>query len=324
LTSIPRISVGVPVYNGEAYIAQALDALVRQTFHDFEIVISDNASRDHTAEICQAYANRDARIKYHRSDTLLPPAENHNRTFYLSTGEFFKWATHDDLCAPSFLERCLEVMERDPSVVLAYPKARIIDPEGAPLGEYNYRLNTDSRRVSQRFGALVRANHRVHGAFEIYGLIRAAALRRIPPMGNYPRADSLVLARLSLLGSFAEIPEVLFLSRDHETRSVRALPARIRGGRTRLHRYIGTGPVPPLEWWDPTKKGIVDFPEWRIAKEYVDSVLHAPISFKERLSCFGQIAVWLLRAWPKLGRDLVIASEQLLMGTPASRQAARS
>jgi glycosyltransferase involved in cell wall biosynthesis len=318
---MPRISIGVPVYNGEAYIAQALEALLGQTFADFEIVISDNASRDRTAEICQAYASRDTRIRYYRSDVVLPPAENHNRAFDLSSGEFFKWAAHDDLCAPTFLERCLEAMERDPSVVLVYPKARIIDNEGAPLVEYTYQLTTGAARASQRFGALVRANHRVHGAFEIYGLVRAAALRQIPPMGNYPRADSLVLARLSLLGRFHEVPEVLFFSRDHGTRSVRALPSRIGGGRTRLHRYIGTGPMPPLEWWDPTKKGVIDFPEWKVLKEYVASVLNAPLTIKERCACFLQILRWLSTAWMKLARDLIIASEQMLLGNPKLRQA---
>ena len=321
---MPCISVGVPVYNGERFLAEALDSLLKQTFTDFEIVISDNASRDRTAEICQRFAARDARIKYYRSDTVLPPAANHNRAFDLSTGEFFKWAAHDDLCEPTFLERCVAALQNDSHVVLAYPQARVIDDEGAPLVDYTYRIDTGNPHAAKRFGALVRANHRVHGAFEIYGLIRAAALRQVPPMGNYPRGDSLVLARLSLLGRFCEIPEVLFLSRDHGTRSVRSLPARISSGRTRLHRYIGTGPMPPLEWWDPSKKGKIDFPEWRIAREYIWSVLHAPLGFRARLSSLGQIARWLLRAWPKLVRDFVIAAEQFFIGTPGTRQPLRS
>jgi hypothetical protein len=149
--------------------------------------------------------------------------------------------------------------------------------------------------------------------------MRAEAIRKIPPQGNHPRADSVALVRLALLGRFHEIPEVLFFSREHEKRSVRQLPDRVKSGHSRLSRYIGTGPVPPLEWWDPTKKGTINFPEWRIAKEYFTSVLNAPIPASERFKCNLQMSRWLLGTGVlKLGRDLVIAAEQLLTGAPRS------
>jgi glycosyltransferase involved in cell wall biosynthesis len=319
--NMPAVSIGIPVYNGEAFLATTLEALLAQTMLDFEIVISDNSSRDATPQISQEFAKRDSRIKYSRTDRVLPPAENHNRAFGLSSGKYFKWAAHDDVHAPAFLKRCVEVLDRDPTVVLAYPKVTIIDSQGRRLHDYNYKLGTDAPTAPSRFGALVRANHRIHGAFEIYGLMRSEALRSAGPQGNYPRADSVLLARLSLLGRFCEIPEVLFFSREHETRSVRQVPSRVKGGRTRLHKYIGTGPVPPLEWWDPSKKGVIDFPEWRIAGEYLMAVRNAPIGARDRLMCLAEMAHWLVIRWPKLGRDLIIAAEQLLAGPPKAIQA---
>jgi glycosyltransferase involved in cell wall biosynthesis len=313
---MPLISIGLPVYNGEAFLPQALDSLLSQTVADFELIISDNASRDRTPDICVSYAKLDARIKYSRTDKLLRPGENYNRTLELSSGKYFKWAAHDDVCAPTFLDKCLEVLETDPSVVLAYSKVKIIDPQGVEVETYKYKLPTDSPSPSERFGALVRANHRIYGGYEIFGLIRTETLLSIPRKGNYARADSVVLARLSLRGRFHEVPEFLFLSRDHETRSVHALPARIHNGRSRLHRYIGTGPLPPTEWWNPDKKGKIDFPEWRIAKHYISSIRDAPLSSVDRLRCAAQMASWLARSWPKLGRDVVIAGEQALMGAP--------
>lgn len=318
---VPTVSIGMPVFNGEAFLATTLEAFLAQTMPDFEIVVSDNASRDATSQIAQDFAKRDSRVKYFRTDRVLPPAENHNRAFRLSCGRYFKWAAHDDFHAPTFLERCLEVLERDTTAVLAYPKVTIIDSQGNRLHDYSYKLRTDAPDAPTRFGALVRANHRIHGAFEIYGLMRSEALRSIGPQGSYPRADSVVLARLALLGRFCEIPEVLFFSREHEKRSVRELPSRIKGGRTRLHKYIGTGPVPPLEWWDPSKKDIIDFPEWRIAKEYLVAVRDAPIRAADRLRCLMEMFYWLVMRWPKLGRDLVIAAEQLLVGPPKAIQA---
>jgi glycosyltransferase involved in cell wall biosynthesis len=313
---MPCISIGLPVYNGEAFLSQTLDSLLSQTVTDFELIISDNVSRDATPDICRSYASKDSRIKYSRTDRLLRPGENYNRTLDLSSGKYFKWAAHDDLCAPTFLEQCHQILEADQSVVLAYSKVRIIDSGGATVKDYNYKLRTDSSSASERFGALVRANHRIHGAFEIFGLIRGSTLRSIPRKGNYARADSIVLARLSLRGRFHEIPEFLFLSREHEARSVHAVPDRVRSGRTRLHRYIGTGPLPPTEWWDPDKKGKIDFPEWRIAKEYISSIRDAPLGSLERFKCASQIVRWLAGSWPKLSRDLIIAGEQALVGAP--------
>jgi glycosyltransferase involved in cell wall biosynthesis len=314
------IAIGLPVYNGEAFLSQTLESLLSQTMADFELIISDNDSRDGTQEICYKYAKMDSRIKYSRTSRLIRPGENYNRTLHLSSSKYFKWAAHDDICEPTFLERCYQCLEEDPSVVLAYSKVRIIDFAGNALQDYTYKLNTDSSNVAERFGALVRANHRIHGAYEIFGLIRRETLESIPCKGNYARADSVVLARLSLRGKLYEIPETLFLSRDHSSRSVHAVPVRIGSGRTRLHEWIGTGPLPPTEWWDPAKKGKIDFPEWRIVGKYVSSVNDAPLSRAQRVQCMAEIAKWLGGSWPKLVRDLVIAGEQLVLGSPEARR----
>jgi hypothetical protein len=233
----------------------------------------------------------------------------------MATGEYFKFAAHDDLHCPAFLERCLDVLENDPSVALVYPLVDVINSTGEVIKHYRYKLNTDSDSAAERFGALVRANHRIHGAYEIYGLARTASFRSIPPEGNYPRGDSVMLARLALLGKFYQVPEVLFLSRDHGNRSVRQVPGQVVKQRSRLARYIGQGPVPPMEWWDASKKGAITFPEWKVAVEYFTSIAPAPISGIEKLKCYWQMLRWLFPVGGlKLTRDLVIASEQVLVG----------
>jgi glycosyltransferase involved in cell wall biosynthesis len=318
---LPAVSIGIPVRNGEPFLTTTLEALLAQTMEDFEIVVCDNASSDATPQIAQEFAKRDSRVRYFRTEQILRPADNHNRAFHLSRGKYFKWAAHDDVHGPTFLERCLEVLERDPTTVLAYPRVAVIDSQGRHLHDYTYKLKTDAPDAPSRFGALVRANHRIHGAFEIYGLMRSEALHGAGPQGNYPRADSALLARLALRGKFREIPEILFFSREHQTRSVRQVPSHVKNGRTRLHKYIGAGPVPPLEWWDPSKKGVIDFPEWKIAKEYLVAVRDAPIDIRDRLLCLLEMLHWLVMRWPKLGRDLLIAAEQLLVGPPKAAQA---
>ena len=97
----PRVSIGLPVYNGERYLPQALDAILSQTFEDFELIISDNASTDSTQDICKSYAANDARVKYFRNSSNIGISRNFNRVFELSSGgEYFKWCAHDDLMAP--------------------------------------------------------------------------------------------------------------------------------------------------------------------------------------------------------------------------------
>src|SRR5882762_1549884 len=117
---MPRISIGLPVYNGENFITDALESILGQTYTDFELIISDNASTDRTEALCKSYAARDPRIRYWRNAENLGAARNFNRVFELSSGEYFKWTAHDDVLAPDYLEKCIEASDRDPSVVLVY------------------------------------------------------------------------------------------------------------------------------------------------------------------------------------------------------------
>jgi glycosyltransferase involved in cell wall biosynthesis len=126
----PKVSVGMPVFNGDRFIAETIDSILAQTFGDFELIISDNASTDGTEKICRQYADDDGRIRYVRNRENLGAAYNYNQTFHLSSGDYFKWACHDDLLRPEFLERCVEVLDRDPSAVLVYTDWAPIDETG--------------------------------------------------------------------------------------------------------------------------------------------------------------------------------------------------
>jgi glycosyltransferase involved in cell wall biosynthesis len=320
VTNMPRISVGVPVRNGEAFLRMALDGILAQTYEDFEVIISDNASRDSTAEICQEYSGRDRRVRYFRQFTVLPPAANHNFVLRHARGEFFKWNCHDDTCSPEFLRLCLAALEPDRGAVLAYPQARIIDASGAVIETYSYPLRTADPRARVRFGSVLRADHRRYAGFEIYGLIRRDALASTPEMGNYVSADRVLLARLALLGRFLEVPEPLFFSREHGNRSVRTLPSRISAERKWLRRIIGVGALPPLEWWDPSKTNRINFPEWRLIREYCASLETARLPLSQRAGCALEMLAWFGCDIPKLGRDLLIAAERFL--TPRETVAA--
>lgn len=107
-----NLSVALPVYNGADYIAEAIDSVLAQTHRNFELIVSDNNSADGTSEIVAAYAARDSRVKHHRSDTLLPQADNINRAVALSSGVWVKLLCHDDVMQPDCLAKIHAVTER--------------------------------------------------------------------------------------------------------------------------------------------------------------------------------------------------------------------
>jgi glycosyltransferase involved in cell wall biosynthesis len=122
-----KVSIGLPVFNGENYLEAAVDSILAQTFKDFELIISDNASTDRTQEICQRYCGRDSRVRYFRSEQNHGAAWNFNRVFELASGEYFKWAAHDDMIAPDFLQKCVAVLDEDPTVVLCHSQVQFIN-----------------------------------------------------------------------------------------------------------------------------------------------------------------------------------------------------
>ncbi len=130
MNSSTKVSIGLPVYNGEVYLKEAIESILNQTYGDFELVISDNDSNDMTQAICIDYLKKDRRIRYYRNAKNMGAAYNYNRVFKLSNGKYFKWAAHDDICHPEFLEKCINVLDTEKEVVLCYPIAQVIDENG--------------------------------------------------------------------------------------------------------------------------------------------------------------------------------------------------
>ena len=208
----PRVSIGLPVYNGERFLAEALDALLAQTYQNFELIISDNASTDATESICWAYAARDQRIRYYRNKENLGAAWNFNRVFKLSTGELFKWAAADDICRPNLVARCLEVLDCTANAVLVCAKTGFVDEFGNSLAVQDPGWNLQTDLPHERLREIMYTGHSVN---PYYGLVRSNSLSKTRLLGSYPGGDYRLLGELSLLGKFIEIPECLFLRRMH-------------------------------------------------------------------------------------------------------------
>lgn len=286
MNAVPRLTVGLPVYNGENYLAEAIEALLGQTYENFELVISDNASTDDTADVCQHYAKQDSRIRYVRQPRNIGCAPNHCYLVHEARGELFKWAAHDDLYARDLLKRCIDALDEFPDVVLAHSWTAMIDGSGAVTKAMEYPLATCSPRPSERFRSMLFDK----GGDDDGGVIRMDVLRRTPLLGSYYHADRTIIADLCLYGPFYQVPDWLYFRRDHPDRAERAFPDS-RSWCTNL---------------DPRRADRLRHPKVRLYAEYIwaymAAIQRAPLPGAERRECYRHLLRWLAnRAQP--GRD---------------------
>jgi len=131
---VPKVSIGMPVYNGGHFIREALDSLLAQTFTDFELIISDNASTDDTEEICREYATRDLRIRYVRQQRNMGGFYNFRFVLEQATGEYFMMAAYDDVRKDNFIEKLLNGFKSN-EVVSSFCVCREIDQNGNVIND---------------------------------------------------------------------------------------------------------------------------------------------------------------------------------------------
>ena len=273
MSEVPRVSVGLPVYNGENYLDQALDALLSQTFTDFELIVSDNASTDATAEICQRYASADSRIRYFRQPRNIGGSPNQDFVFQQSRGELFKLAAHDDLYGKELLERCVDVLDRHPEVVLCHADMAYVDGAGDLIERYDYTMATDSPSAPERFESLLYTS----GGDDEYGVVRSDVLRRVRPLDSYHNPGRPYVAEIALHGPFRQVPELLYFRRDHPD----------RGDRSPTIQVL-------CEKLDPRRAGQSStrlYTEYVLG--YVGAIRRAPLSSRDRLLCYRHLLRWL-------------------------------
>ena len=282
----PCVTIGLPVFNGSDFISEAIASVQAQTLTNWTLVIADNGSSDDTLEIATAAAQDDPRI------IVLPSPENHgaawnyNRVVDAATTPYFRWAAHDDLIEPDYLQACVDALEADPNVVLAYPQTRIIDAEGQVVGAYDDNYNLMDDRPSKRF-----RRHLFSARFEcnaVFGVFRTDFLKASVRIGSYPGSDFVMLGNAALAGKVCEVNRPLFKRRDHAATSIRANPST-----TALQAWFGKR----------EGRGRAIRPAWTKLNRYHQIVSGLPIGFGEKLSCYIELAKWMRWFWRDLAGD---------------------
>ena len=294
----PRLSIGLPVYNGARFLPAAIDSLLGQTFGDFELIISDNASTDETEEIIQEYALREPRIIVTRHERNRGAPWNFNYVVELAQTGYFKWHAADDVCAPMLLERSMDVMERDAKVICCHARTRKIDEQGNLLEEFDdptdgglptswfsggkvrrHRPDGSSPLPSRRFADVL-----LHSGWGVrsFGIMRTNILRRTSLIRPYYGSEKVLMAELVLRGRCYDVPETLFLQRVHEGASSQQCAIGQQA-------YIGTG--------HPSRPSL---PRWRQVRDYARVIQQSQLGFADKLRCWSWLARYMvqLQKWP--------------------------
>ena len=291
MSSVP-LSIGLPVRNGQRYLAEAVRAILSQTYDRFELIISDNASEDGSREICREFERKDERVRYFRHRADQGASRNFNFTVEQARGPYFKWASHDDVCAPRFLEACVSELDRRADVVLAHTRSLCIDESSKPIGRYASEMAFEQDRPHQRFGSAIRGGH---FCLAVFGVCRRDALLRTPMIAPFVGSDRSLLAELTLHGKIAIVEQDLFLRRDHPDASMR----RFADERDRL------------AWFDPTRTHARSTPTWHRFVSYARAIERAPLDEHELERCRGVLSKW-LKGTDHMGRPVLSQLDQEL------------
>lgn len=222
MSSELKVSIGMPVHNGEAFIRQALDCLLGQTFAAFELIISDNASTDRTEEICREYASRDCRVRYIRQSSNLGAAANFQFVLDAAGAEYFMWAACDDWWSPCFVGELMNLLSSNPAAVVAFSGLHHLDMEGRVFRTYPdiVKVVASTRAAGwgglrfnsfQRYLLLDTASGKVNIIYGLYRrsvLVASDAWRRWSAFGW--GADLLIVATVLRYGEIALSPKILW------------------------------------------------------------------------------------------------------------------
>ena len=308
--SAPRVSVGIPVYNGERYLAEAIESALAQTYTDLEVVIADNASTDATPQICETFAAKDERVRYVRNPENLGASANYRRVFELARGEYFCWMPADEAMMPGYLERLVTELDEAPDVVLAFPRY-LMRQGSAPTSSHEKSHDCDLRQATARERVRKYFRERIVGPnWPIFGLYRKNVLAKTQLLRPVIGADDYVTIEMVLLGKLGQVPEELYILRSHDGawHQQRALQAK------GLAKLLGVETVWAAAWFDPANNRMnVVFPHWRRIREYFLLFVGSGESVRDKAAMATLLPLYALHHWKRLAAELVAGVTQSLM-----------
>ncbi|MGO8822857.1 MAG: glycosyltransferase [Desulfomonilaceae bacterium] len=243
----PPVAIGLPVYNGEKYLAESIESVLAQDFGDFDFLISDNCSTDFTWDLCNNYADKDKRIRLNRNEKNLGAIPNFQLVLNRTKSKYFMWHAHDDILGQTYLRKCYEVMETRIDCSVCCARVTYINEVGDPICSSIAEEEYIENEATDRF-----RNHweNMGVCDSIYGLIRRTAVESI---GDIPRTviapDIVLIFELLLTGKFCRIDEMLRFRRTPSTPDSNIKQLINQGPKALLGKKLFIGLIPYTRWY---------------------------------------------------------------------------
>jgi glycosyltransferase involved in cell wall biosynthesis len=288
----PRLNIGMPVYNGEAYLAEAIESILGQDFTDYELTISDNASTDGSPAIAASYARRDSRVRVTRNDHNIGAVENFNRLCRRARGEYFKWAAADDRLAKGFLSAAIAELDAAPAAVLCYGRTTLMEADGTQIGEYIQGLDLREPDVVTRFRRAREHSGLLH---VLHGVARRDVMHRTALHETFPGSDEALVVELALHGAIHEIEAPMLFRRLHAEAA-----------------SASKSPADRQEHLDPKTAGRLVLWYSTHASAHLRSILRAPLPRSTKLRLIGIVLRGMVSLRDKHLSELRSASARLM------------
>ena len=240
---MPRVVIGIPLYENVDDLPEALESLLGQTFRDVAFVACDDSASAIAEAIIRRYAERDARLSYERNPRRLGMTANWRRVFergrsMYPDAEYFAWGSDHDAWHPRWLESLVALLDAHPEAVLAYPQNIRISGAGEPLIT-PWRFDTAG--VHEADKRLSIAAREMFAGDMVYGLFRAQAQERAGIFRSVLLPDRLLLSELAVYGEFVQVPEILWYRRFMGIASLQRQRAAFYPDGAPWHSYV--------PWW---------------------------------------------------------------------------
>lgn len=266
-----QVVVGLPVYNGEEFIAEAITSILAQTHGDFRLIIADNCSTDGTEDICRSFAAQDDRIEFNRHAKNIGSGPNFNSVFKPGDAPYFRWAAHDDVMTPCALAETVALLDAHPEAVIAHGRSQETDAAGVVIRSFDHHPTLAGAKPQDRFWSILWARYFT----EIFGLMRVSTMRETDLFDIFPGTDRNFIAQMVLRGDVVYSREVVFRRREHEN-------AYVASAKSAKVRQKILNPAVKRKMPLPLEK----------TKHYLATISEAPISAAEKSACRRCLASW--------------------------------
>ncbi|MBC8481199.1 MAG: glycosyltransferase family 2 protein [Planctomycetes bacterium] len=296
MTEHPRVTIGLPVHNGQSFIAEAIESVMTQTFTDLELLISDNASTDATPDICREFEKKDKRIKYLRNENNIGAVQNFNNLVALSTGTYFKWLAADNGLKPTFVEKSVILLDNNPEVILVTSKYIQRDEVANSWRFFDYDHDLTALKPVERFRQLLSRKGLVcdRSNLPIWALMRKSQLQKTPLLGSFIGCDDCLLLDLAIRGEFAQLPQRLIILRHHN-HAYHSMKAKNNDKEGHAE----------ASWLDSRNPQKTYAPYWRRLTEYLKVIGNSDLNFSDKNKLRIFTLTYFAKKYRMLGSEII-------------------